>query len=206
MAVPGTGPGGGLGATSSSSFSNIGLAQNNYVYTGNNVLIYATKQAPPSVTPSAGQLLGLVQTLTINRSINRRPVQQVGTGLFADAPPTAIQVTATLQNLVPRTAYGNAPANDGKNTTQQLLSQLGIIPSGNLEATIYNEPFTLFAVPIIFTGSLGVNAPSGSISSANSPLWQIIGCYFTSDSITINETTPISVNVSLIARNAAIWS
>lgn len=80
------------------------------VYTGNNVAININNVP-----------IALVQHITVQRAVNRRPVQQIGTSMFADAP-----VTSTMATISCTGALFISGA------TAQAYNTAGILPSGSL--------------------------------------------------------------------------
>lgn len=133
------------------------------IFTGDNVWIRANHQ-----------LVGLVQTLTIARSIGRRGVNQVGTPLIVDAPAGAASVTVSLTNLYPQNgALG--------------LRALGVSPQGSLVDQVDAQPYTLTV---------------HATNEAGAPLWSVLNCLWVQDSLQVPQTTQLTYTLSLIAQDA----
>jgi hypothetical protein len=130
-----------------------------------------------------GHLLGLVQSLTGSRSVNPAPQYQVGTAVYADAPITRAIVNATITGLVPRSVAG-------KPTATPFWSALGLDPAGGLNQLETPSTFTLAVVSL----------------DTQKTLWSLYRCQFSNDSLQVNDTAPVSYNLTLIAQNSKIWS
>lgn len=128
-----------------------------------------------------GQLLGLAQNITCARSTSPAPQYQIGTPLYADAPVSRALVNVTVTGLVPR---------EGAGGTSQPWSDLGLSPTAGLEEQVTAPTFTMQVVS----------------QDTYQTLWAVLKCRFSNDSVQINETAPVSYNLSLIAQNTSVWT
>jgi hypothetical protein len=136
------------------------------VYTGNNVQININ-----------GQAVGLVETLTVTRSVNRREVYGVGSPLFVDAPVTQANVTVTATAMVPMNASNSYTAD-------------GINPSGSLTEQL-NQP----AYPIDV-----INPDTGTIE------YSVINAFYNQDSVQVPSTDILTLNLSWVAQDTGAWT
>lgn len=128
-----------------------------------------------------GQVIGLVQSVTVSRTVNRTPQYQVGTPLFADAPVTQALVSISINNLVPLQGVSNAGT---------ALSQLGITPDTSL-------------VDEVFAGShslVFLNEVNGT------PAYSVSGAYYNNDAVTVPSTAVLTLSLSMIARDSSTWT
>lgn len=135
------------------------------VYTANNVSIRIN-----------GATIALVQHITISRAVNRRPIAQVGTPLWADIPATTVGVTVSCTNTV---AIPSAQV--------QALNQQGILPSGSLVNVLTMGLFNMTVVDA-----------NGNIVAT------VINAGYNGDSMDITANDPIPENLNLIAQDAII--
>lgn len=140
------------------------------LYTGNHVLISID-----------GQTIGLVETMTVTRSVNRQPAYQVGTPLFADAPVTQAIVQVQLNNLVPLQGVPNA---------EEPLSQLGITPTGTLVSELGRAPMTVEAI----------NLSDGAVA------YGVEGAYYNNDAVQVQNTQMLTLNMSFVAQDSTAWT
>ncbi|MCL6442464.1 MAG: hypothetical protein K6T83_03195 [Alicyclobacillus sp.] len=122
------------------------------LFTGNNVDVHIN-----------GRPYGFVETITVSRSVNRRPVYAVGSPLFVDAPATQATVTVQATNLVP-IAGNNALA--GNN-----------VPTGSLLAEVNSNSYpidivdkkgnVLYSVVNAFYNNDAVTVPAADILAYN---------------------------------------
>ncbi|WP_304459079.1 hypothetical protein [Alicyclobacillus sendaiensis] len=140
------------------------------VYTGNNVYIEINDQ-----------IVGLVETLTITRNVNRRPVYQVGTPLFNDAPVTQASVQVTATNM--------APLQGRSNSAPSLASQ-GIIPSASLAEEINNGPYDIKIID----------------SNTGDVVWYVVNAYYNQDAVQVPSTDIVTYNLSWIAQDSMAWT
>ncbi|MFX4302979.1 hypothetical protein ACOJUR_12105 [Alicyclobacillus tolerans] len=136
------------------------------VYTGNNVQININ-----------GQPVGLVNTLTITRGVNRRAVYAVGSPLFVDAPVTQASVTVTATAMVPFNA-DNSYTSEGINPSRSLTEQL-------------NQ--AAYSIDVI-------NSTTGEIE------YSVVNAYYNQDSVQVPDTDVLTLNLSWIAQDTAAWS
>jgi len=123
-----------------------------------------------------GSLVGLVQTLTIARSVARRGVNQVGTPLIVDAPVGAASVTVSLTNLYPILASLG-------------LHALGLSPQGSLANQVHQaKPFTLTV--------------HDEFTAGTPALWTVTECEWTQDSLQVPQTSQLTYTLSYIAQDA----
>ncbi len=134
------------------------------IYTGDNVYVRAN-----------GQLIGLVQTLTIARSVGRRGVNQVGTPLIVDAPTGAASVTVSLTNLYPILASLG-------------LRAIGIAPNGSLVNQVNATPFDW--------------SVHDEFSSGSPAIWTVTNCLWTQDSLQTPQTAQLTYTISYIGQDA----
>lgn len=133
------------------------------VYTANNVEIQIN-----------GEIVALVQTMTITRNSGRRPIYQVGTPLFADAPVTQVNVSVGATNMVPQTGS---------------YATLGLTPNGSMVDAIDMLPYDM------------------SITDANGKVLATVhNCYFQQDSLAVQGSEPLTVNVSWVAQDTTVFS
>ena len=147
------------------------------VFTGNNVAIIAR-----------GKPIGVVQTLTISRAVNRRPVYQVSTPLMVDAPVGQASVQVSITNL-----YVVA-------STATLLA-LGIAPSGSLADQLNAVPFHLSVHSLVAIQQSNPLAPPQTAVNA-SPIWSVENCLYQQDSLQVPQTSALTITLSLIAQDA----
>ena len=139
------------------------------VFTGNNVDIHIN-----------GSLFAFVETLTITRSANRRPVFVVGQPTFVDAPVTQATVTVQATNLVPI-----APNN-------QLAG--GNVPTGSL----LNE---------VNASSYDITVHQGSNSSTpGAILYHVTNAFYNQDSVQVPGTDVLAYNLSWTAQDTQAWT
>ncbi len=131
------------------------------IFTGNNVDIHIN-----------GVDYGFVETLTISRSVNRRPAYAVGSPLFVDAPVTQAAVTVQATNLVP--IAGNNALSAG-NTT----------PTGSLAAEVNASAGT---IDVLQQGT-------------GTPLYQVTNAYYNQDSVQVPNTDILTYNLSWTAQD-----
>lgn len=136
------------------------------VYTGNNVAIKIN-----------GATIALVQHITIQRAVNRRPIAQVGTPLWADIPATTVGVTVSCTNTV---AIPSAQV-------QSLYAQ-GILPFGSLVNVLTSA---LFGMTIVdSTGALVAT---------------VINAGYNGDSMDITANNPIPENINFLAQDCQMF-
>lgn len=140
------------------------------VYTGNNVFVQI-----------GNNIVGFVETLSITRNLNRRPVYGVGSPLFIDAPVTQASVTVTATNLVPL---------QGKETSAQSLAQQGIAPSGTLANQLYAN-----GEDIVILDQIG-----------GTPAYHVQDAYYNQDAVQVPGTDVLTYNLSWVARDTAQWT
>lgn len=122
------------------------------VFTGNNVDIFIN-----------GQLYGFVETLTISRSVNRRPVYAVGSPIFVDAPATQATVTVQATNLVPMN--GNNALAGNNVPTGSLVSEVN---STGYPISVHDKSGNfLYGVTNAYYNNDGVTVPGTDILSYN---------------------------------------
>lgn len=141
------------------------------VYTGNNV-----------VAAINGAVLGLVETLSITRNVNRRPVYAVGSPLFQDAPVTQASVTVTATNMVPLTPSNTLNGNN--------------VPTGSLLAALTAKAYT---IDIYAISSLVGGTVSGS------PLYSVSNAFYNQDAVSVPNTDVLTYNLSWIAQDTQAW-
>ena len=135
------------------------------VYTANNVSIRIN-----------GATIALVQHITISRAVNRRPIAQVGTSLWADIPPTTVGVTVTCTNTV---AIPNGQV--------LALWKQGILPSGSLVNVL---TMSLFQMTV-------VDALGNSVATVLNAGWN-------SDNLDITANDPLPENFNLLAQDCVL--
>lgn len=135
------------------------------VYTGNNVSIRIN-----------GATIALVQHITISRAVNRRPIAQVGTPLWADIPATTVGVTVTCTNTV---AIPSGQV--------QALNQQGILPSGSLVNVLTMGLFQMTVVDA-----------NGNIVAT------VMNCGWNGDNLDITANDAIPENFNLLAQDCMI--
>lgn len=140
------------------------------VYTGNNVYVEIN-----------GNIIGLVETLTITRNVNRRPAYQVGGPLFVDAPVTQASVQVTATNMAPL---------QGKSNSAPSLASQGIIPSGSLADEINKGPYDM---KILDTNTGDV-------------VWYVKNAYYNQDAVQVPSTDIIAYNLSWVAQDSMAWT
>ncbi len=150
------------------------------VYTGNNVDIYVN-----------GSLFGYVETLTVTRSVNRRPVYVVGSPLFIDAPTTQATVTVQATNLVP--IGGTAAPHNALTTGNN-------VPPGSLVAEVYSNSYDIAVFPHTSNTTVQTSQP------ASGALYQITGAYFNQDSVQVPNTDILAYNLSWTAQDTQVWT
>ena len=135
------------------------------IYTGNNIDFMMN-----------GATIGVIQTVTVSRSIGRRPVYQVGSPLFADAPVTAVAVTISISSMV------IIPS-----ATIDSLVAKGILPSGSLVSALTSSTFPCSLVDA--NGNVVCSAPT---------------CFYNGDTFNITNNEPLTLSLNLIAQDAMI--
>jgi len=140
------------------------------VYTGNNVYIVMNYL-----------VIAFVETLSISRSVNRRPVYQVGGPLYVDAPVTQSIVNVTATNLVPL---------QGGTNPGVPLSQVGVVPSASLADQVYAGSFDL----AIYDAETG------------QARYYVKQAHYNNDAVQVPGTDVFTLNCSWIARDSMIWT
>lgn len=135
------------------------------VYTGNNVSLRI-----------GGKTVALVQHITISRAVNRRPIAQVGTPLWADVPVTTVGATVSCTNTV---AIPSAQA--------QALYQQGILPSGSLVNVLLMSLLNMTVVDA-----------NGNIIAT------VVNAGYNGDNMDITANDPIPENINFICQDAIL--
>ncbi len=134
-------------------------------YTGNHVQVNIN-----------GNVIGLVETLTVSRSVNRHQVYAIGSPLFVDAPVTQANVTVTATSLVPVTATSGLPYNN-------------VNPSGSLLAELSQTGYTIEVI----------NPDTGAIE------YSAINAFYNQDAVQVPMTDVLTLNLSWIAQDTGAW-
>ncbi len=136
------------------------------VYTGNMVQINVN-----------GQPLGLVETLTVTRGVNRRPVYAIGDPRFADAPVTQASVTVTATAMVPINSANSYP-------------ELGITPMASLVEQVSQSAYPIDVI----------NPTTGVLE------YSVLNAFYNQDAAQVPSTDVFTVNLSWIAQDTGAWT
>jgi hypothetical protein len=140
------------------------------VYTGNNVYIVINSK-----------IIGFVETLSITRSVNRRPVYGVGGPLFIDAPVTQVTVTVTATHMVPL---------QGQSNSAPSLAAQGMVPSGSLADQVYAGSYDMAILEQI----------------NGKPVWYVRQAKYNQDAVQVPGTDIVTYNLSWVARDTMAWT
>jgi hypothetical protein len=124
------------------------------IFTGNNVDIQIN-----------GLDYGFVETLTISRSVNRRPAYAVGSPLFVDAPVTQATVTVQATNLVP--INGNNALSAGNTAPTESLAKEVNASAGTINVLQQGTGTLLYQVTNAFYNQDSVQVPNTDIFTYN---------------------------------------
>jgi len=140
------------------------------VYTGNNVYVVIN-----------AKVVGFVETISVTRSVNRRPVYGVGGPLFVDAPVTQASVTVTATNMIPL----QGQANSAPSMTAQ-----GLAPSGSLADEVYAGSYDMAIVD----------------QQTGETAWYVREAKYNQDAVAVPGTDIVTYNLSWIARDTMGWT
>ena len=152
------------------------------VWTGNELELHVLN------TKTGALLVGFVETITITRSVNRRPVYQIGSPIFVDAPVTQATVTVQATNMIPISPNNSLDQN--------------VIPTGSLVAAVHATSYSLAVIappPPVAPGSTATPAPARV-------LWQVTGAFYNQDSVQVPNTDIVAYNLSWTAQDTIQWA
>jgi len=140
------------------------------VYTGNNVYIVIN-----------AKVVGFCETISVTRSVNRRPVYGVGGPLLIDQPVTQASVTVTATNMVPL---------QGQSNSAPSMAAQGLAPSGSLADEVYAGSYDIAIVD----------------QQTGDTAYYVREAKYNQDAIQVPGTDIVTYNLSWIARDTQAWT